>query len=51
MIRHSKELIFKTMMALVLAVFLMGVTGCCPGGPGCDWYSSDHETPQKQENQ
>lgn len=50
MIRQSKAAVLKAIVVIFLAAFVGGVTGCCPGGPGCDWYSSDNEAQPKKES-
>ncbi len=50
MSKQSKSIVSKILTLLISALFLMAVTGCCPGGPGCDWYSGDNETQQKKDD-
>ena len=43
MSKHLKSSVFKALVLLMVGLFIAAISGCCPGGAGCDWYSSDHE--------
>lgn len=43
MTKPFKSGVLKVLVLLMVGVFMATVSGCCPGGPGCDWYSSDNE--------
>ena len=51
MSKHLKSGVLQALVLLMVGLFMATLSGCCPGGPGCDWYSSDHdkqEQPKKE---